>query len=680
MARLSVKHQGEEIAQLTLEAGREYVAGRSNDSQIVLPSHKGISRHHLKFYERDGAWVCEALSKFVLIQKGGQSQEVLELNEDCVFGVGPFELHFTPTATESEVPAESVSSPSTPVEPVSKNLPAFYNPSQVPEDTAPRANNEATMAGVSNVVPYFRISYPNTADDEVLKLEGQLWTAGRDPSCEIFVDSPHISRKHFEMAHTNEGFFITDLGSSNGTKINGNKIPPHEPTRIESGDTLSVMSVDMLFEIRDMQFQQRLEAMPIPEFDPMIPAQSNAPALVEGGNDLMLMPQDMQMMQMQMQMMQMQQQQQYYPEPEAEAKGAAKYIALAKKHKIRVAIVAVLLIGVYLGTAEDKKPVVPRGPAKDSENSVSFEKLTPEQKSTVRDAFGLARTLYVQGKYELCLTELAKVHQLLPKYENSPELNSFCEQGRELVKRQVELARREKERAIVEQQIKGQVETCAATLPKDATVDQTRMCLAEVIELSPDHALIADMIHAAQLREDQAKTDAANRDALNAKIAKGQSHFERIRAIYKKGLLAKAITEYEKFLNVPYPQDDKNKDAARRDLASMRKELKSKISTLLDQCNQLAAKNKFREAYQACDSAVQVDPGNKTAAETRGHMLSELKRDLKTIYEDSVLEESMGNVDVAKEKWKKIIKEGIGPADDYTDKSKSKLLKYGIEM
>jgi pSer/pThr/pTyr-binding forkhead associated (FHA) protein len=254
MARLTVKHQGEEIAQLGLEPGREYVAGRSSDAQIVLPNHKGISRHHLKFYERDGGWICETLSKFVLIQKGSESLEVVELRDNAVFTVGPFEIQFAPTSNEAEVAPEAEASPATPSEPVSKNLPAFYNPNEVREDTTPRANNEATMAGVSAVVPYFRISYPNTADDEVLKLEGQLWTAGRDPSCEIFVDSPHISRKHFEMAHTNEGFFVTDLGSSNGTKINGNKIPPHEPTRVESGDTISVMSVDMLFEIRDTQF------------------------------------------------------------------------------------------------------------------------------------------------------------------------------------------------------------------------------------------------------------------------------------------------------------------------------------------------------------------------------------------------------------------------------------------
>jgi hypothetical protein len=52
---------------------------------------------------------------------------------------------------------------------------------------------------------------------------------------------------------------------------------------------------------------------------------------------------------------------------------------------------------------------------------------------------------------------------------------------------------------------------------------------------------------------------------------------------------------------------------------------------------------------------------------------------MKTIYQDSVLEESLGNVDSAKEKWKKIIQEDLS-FDDYTTKAKLKLQKYGAGL
>ena len=52
---------------------------------------------------------------------------------------------------------------------------------------------------------------------------------------------------------------------------------------------------------------------------------------------------------------------------------------------------------------------------------------------------------------------------------------------------------------------------------------------------------------------------------------------------------------------------------------------------------------------------------------------------MKALYEDSVLEESLGNVDTAKEKWKKIKEDNL-PFDDYTKKATQKLRKYGIGM
>lgn len=690
MARLAIKLQGEEITQLSLEEGMEYIAGRANDAQIVLPPQRGISRHHLKFYQREGTWICQSLSKFVLIQKGGESHEVLELNENCVFVVSPYEIHFFANAAEKAAPpetaAEAEADHSAAANPAA-NLPAFYNgakhqgqasaapglPHEMPEDTSPRVNNEATMAGVSSLVPYLRISYPNTADDEVLKLEGHLWVAGRDPNSEIFVDSPHISRKHFEMSHTNEGFYITDLGSSNGTKINGQKIPPHEPKRLESGDVIKIQSIELVFEIRDTQFANRVESLPVPAFDPSGFA---APVAWQPQPNHLPMP------------YMSEEATQIRPMP-APVPGIKDWKKIRphhlkgvdwKKHKVRIAIVLAIVFGVYMQFADTKKAEAPRNPAATDPNaSVSFGKLTKEQQATVKDSFTLAQNLYVQGKYEICLTELAKLHELIPKYENSTEIQSYCEQGRDLVNRQRDIERKERERAMIEQQIKGYVETCKAKLKGGGTMEQTRICLSDAMQLDPEHHLIVEMINEAQQKETELKNLEEQRKSLAERVRKGENHFAKARNLYKQGQLAKALAEYERFIGTPYPQSENSKDNARRDVASIRKELKTKIDFLLDQCKTLGAKNRYKEAYISCDKAVAEDDSNETAKATRGRMLSELRREMKSIYEDSVLEESLGNVDSAKEKWKKIIKENLD-FDEYTKKSKGKLLKYGIEM
>ncbi len=678
MARLIVKHHGQEIANLKLEFGTEYVAGRAADAQIRLKEERGISRQHLKFYERDGHWVCESLSKFLLIQQGSQSMEVLELTATCSFTLPPYEFHFDPeqqpeAAPESEQPLKNlpvfvqprIGGPAGgPAAPINSNLPSAHpQTTHVPEDTAVRGNSEATVAGVTTLVPYIRISYPNTADDEVLKLEGNLWVAGRERDCEIMVDSPHISRKHFELARTKEGFFVTDLGSSNGTKVNGQRIPSHEPTKVESGDEIAVMNIRMNFEIRDNQFANRLDSLPVPAFDPMLAA---PPMEWYPPPQQMAMPM-------------------VYPQEMGEDLPALRdwknirprHIKKVswKKHKVRILLVALLPLVLWGALKNDKPKELPRDPAS-STTSISYENLKAEQKGVVKDSFHLARNLYVQGKYALCLTELAKVHEIIPQFENSKELQSFCEQGLELVRRQEDLDRKEREKVFIEQQISGYAENCKQKLTVTATIDETRQCLADAIVLAPEHPLVLEMIHSAQMREQERKSLQEMKAVENAKMEKGMAHYNRALKIYKNGKLAASITEFERFLRTEYPKVAEKKEDARRQVASIRQELKAKVEALVAQCKQFGEKNKYREAYSACSKAVEEDPGNEGARNYRDKLTADLRREMKVIYEDSVLEESLGNVDSAKEKWKKIMSHDID-SGEYFQKAKSKIQKYG---
>lgn len=63
-------------------------------------------------------------------------------------------------------------------------------------------------------------------------------TVGRHPSCEIQLPDRQVSREHARIFRTRDGFFIEDLGSKNGTYVNGN--PVHAPTRLLNGDLVQV--------------------------------------------------------------------------------------------------------------------------------------------------------------------------------------------------------------------------------------------------------------------------------------------------------------------------------------------------------------------------------------------------------------------------------------------------------
>ncbi len=58
----------------------------------------------------------------------------------------------------------------------------------------------------------------------VILEEGRTYTLGRDNSCDITVDQSRISRTHLRLSESGGSWTLTDLGSSNGTFLNGKKV------------------------------------------------------------------------------------------------------------------------------------------------------------------------------------------------------------------------------------------------------------------------------------------------------------------------------------------------------------------------------------------------------------------------------------------------------------------------
>jgi DNA-binding winged helix-turn-helix (wHTH) protein len=87
-------------------------------------------------------------------------------------------------------------------------------------------------------------------------LKGQRWqlsqtiVLGREASCDVVVADRQISRFHARITPTNEGVILEDLGSKNGTHLNG--IPLTAPVVLQDGDLVSVaMAQQFLFLTSD---------------------------------------------------------------------------------------------------------------------------------------------------------------------------------------------------------------------------------------------------------------------------------------------------------------------------------------------------------------------------------------------------------------------------------------------
>ena len=102
-------------------------------------------------------------------------------------------------------------------------------------------------------------------------------TVGRSLDAEICIEEQAISNEHAELAETPAGFTLRDLGSTNGTYVNGQRLVA--PVVLAGGDTICMGSTTFTFVTRESGLPKgtvRLQN-PNPEL-PLEPERRRAPA------------------------------------------------------------------------------------------------------------------------------------------------------------------------------------------------------------------------------------------------------------------------------------------------------------------------------------------------------------------------------------------------------------------
>ncbi|HRQ38215.1 MAG TPA: FHA domain-containing protein [Chloroflexota bacterium] len=81
--------------------------------------------------------------------------------------------------------------------------------------------------------------------DQRYDITAVISTIGRSPQNEIVINDPEMSRRHAQIVQQGDYFTVEDLGSTNGTFVNGQRCtgatPLRHGDRIEFGDTVSLV-------------------------------------------------------------------------------------------------------------------------------------------------------------------------------------------------------------------------------------------------------------------------------------------------------------------------------------------------------------------------------------------------------------------------------------------------------
>lgn len=109
--------------------------------------------------------------------------------------------------------------------------------------------NLASESVQGNAVPV--TTDTQTEDSPVLEVNGNQYLLtkdktmiGRGSGCDIVIDDPGISRKHLEIDITDNGVIARDLGSTNGTYVEGHQVPA---ATLLDGNTITIGRTRILY-------------------------------------------------------------------------------------------------------------------------------------------------------------------------------------------------------------------------------------------------------------------------------------------------------------------------------------------------------------------------------------------------------------------------------------------------
>ena len=101
-----------------------------------------------------------------------------------------------------------------------------------------------SLAATGREFPWLERFVPESSSPEVIEVGKVPFTIGRSEECDYQIASSRVSRNHAEISKAAGAYLLRDLGSTNGTFVNGQKI---EQARLSEGDLVVIADVELTY-------------------------------------------------------------------------------------------------------------------------------------------------------------------------------------------------------------------------------------------------------------------------------------------------------------------------------------------------------------------------------------------------------------------------------------------------
>ena len=188
--------------------------GSAPDNDIVLPANKQVQSKHVELHTepRRGMTLLVNDGSPAVHVNGRPVREKAILHLGDMVGVGVVRLVLRPDADRQEKPPQNLSD---------NDGKARHTPQRV------------VLRAVAG--PYF---------GKVIPLRAKM-VIGRGSDCDLVLNEAEMGRRHALIENTSEGLFLRDLGSANGTFVNGSAV---RDTILKPGDQVAFEQNRFLIE------------------------------------------------------------------------------------------------------------------------------------------------------------------------------------------------------------------------------------------------------------------------------------------------------------------------------------------------------------------------------------------------------------------------------------------------
>jgi hypothetical protein len=169
----------------------------------------------------------------IAVETGDEDEDELESQPDAEPRPGPDAGIAPPVPVAAPIPPIAPGLPDVPDVPAGSTMIYASDPEPEPEP------EPAAPARAETVVLMW--------DGREIGIESPVTVIGRSSECDIVLGDPNVSRRHAEIRRMGRGYSLVDLGSTNGTEVNGQRVTE---TSLMNGDVIGVGTTQITFERR----------------------------------------------------------------------------------------------------------------------------------------------------------------------------------------------------------------------------------------------------------------------------------------------------------------------------------------------------------------------------------------------------------------------------------------------